>query len=321
MEEESEAEEDNHDEYDDDDDEDDDVLLIQLKPVKRNNNVVMVVDPTTTNEAVKNVTADLVSSLNLIPASVMVSSDPTALPTSDPALLNVLSRDEMAKKEEDGGKLDFRVITNDGTAEHSIQLMTLKNIFSRQLPKMPKEYIVRLVFDRKHKSMVIVKEGNIVVGGICYRPYYPQAFAEIAFCAITASEQVKGYGTRLMNHVKEFVKTEGIDHFLTYADNYAIGYFRKQGFSKQVGMDRQRWFGYIKDYDGGTLMECAINTHVNYLNIPGLVQKQREFLLAQIRKRSHSHIVYPGLKEQLVDGRIADIFTIPGISTYIYFNA
>ena len=36
-----------------------------------------------------------------------------------------------------------------------------------------------------------------------------------------------------------------------YADNYAIGYFKKQGFTKQVTMDRSRWVGYIKDYDGG----------------------------------------------------------------------
>lgn len=31
-----------------------------------------------------------------------------------------------------------------------------------------------------------------------------------------------------MNHVKEQAKSEGILYFLTYADNYAIGYFRKQ---------------------------------------------------------------------------------------------
>ena len=39
---------------------------------------------------------------------------------------------------------------------------------------------------------------------------------------------MKGYGTRLMNHVKEQAKSEGTLYFLTYADNYAIGYFRKQ---------------------------------------------------------------------------------------------
>ena len=33
----------------------------------------------------------------------------------------------------------------------------------------------------------------------------------------------------------------GIEYFLTYADNFAIGYFQKQGFSKQVAMPKERY--------------------------------------------------------------------------------
>jgi histone acetyltransferase len=61
-----------------------------------------------------------------------------------------------------------------------------------------------------------------------------------------------------------------------YADNYAIGYFKKQGFTKQVYMNRRRWYGYIKDYDGGTLMECAVNKNIDYLDVPMMIQKQKE---------------------------------------------
>ena len=32
---------------------------------------------------------------------------------------------------------------------------------------------------------------NHIIGGICYRPYYEQKFAEIAFLAISGTEQVK----------------------------------------------------------------------------------------------------------------------------------
>ena len=66
-------------------------------------------------------------------------------------------------------------------------LIDLKNIFSRQLPKMPKEYIVKLVFDRNHESMVILKEDGKVIGGICFRVFEQERFAEIAFLAITAN--------------------------------------------------------------------------------------------------------------------------------------
>ena len=83
------------------------------------------------------------------------------------------------------------------------RLIGLKNIFSKQLPNMPKEYIARLVMDRRHRSCAIVKPATKgVLGGITYRPFHAQGFGEIAFCAVTAIEQVKGFGTRLMNYTK-----------------------------------------------------------------------------------------------------------------------
>jgi hypothetical protein len=44
--------------------------------------------------------------------------------------------------------------------------VTRQNIFSRQLPKMPKDYIVRLVFDRRHISLAILRLGRIIGGAI-----------------------------------------------------------------------------------------------------------------------------------------------------------
>ncbi|CAH0488074.1 unnamed protein product [Peronospora farinosa] len=224
----------------------------------------------------------------------------------------IISRDDMAKMEEDSGRLKFDVITNDGADEHMIQLTTLKNIFAKQLPKMPKEYIVRLVFDKNHRSMLILKNGTHVIGGICYRPFEKSGFAEIAFCAINASDQVKGYGTRLMNHLKEYVKTKNITHFLTYADNYAIGYFKKQGFTKSVSMARPNWYGYIKDYDGGTLMECTIHTQINYLRITSMIHKQRKAIQDKIQERSRAKTVYSGLTN-FAEGRLMDIYMVPGV--------
>ena len=84
------------------------------------------------------------------------------------------------------------------------RLIDLKNIYGKQLPNMPKEYIVRLVFDPNHKSLVALKEGT-VVGGITYRVFAKQQLSEVAFCAVNGSEQVKGYGTRLMNKLKTCV--------------------------------------------------------------------------------------------------------------------
>lgn len=89
-----------------------------------------------------------------------------------------------------------------------MKLIALKNIFSKQLPKMPKEYIVRLVFDKRHISLAIRKNQRII-GGICYRAYKEQRFGEIAFCAVNSSEQVKGFGTKLMNELKFVAQQTG----------------------------------------------------------------------------------------------------------------
>ena len=59
----------------------------------------------------------------------------------------------------------FVFIRNDGTAQHLIWLVQLKAIFSTQLPKMPPQYIVRLVFDRKHESLLMLKEHEVTLGG------------------------------------------------------------------------------------------------------------------------------------------------------------
>lgn len=198
--------------------------------------------------------------------------------------------------EERTGLIQFRVVTNDGNPESMILLMGLKNIFQRQLPKMPREYITRLVFDRNHQSLAIVKRGLQVVGGITFRPFKQRKFAEIVFCAITSTEQVKGYGSHLMNHLKDHVKaTSPIMHFLTYADNYAIGYFKKQGFTKEINLDRSIWVGYIKDYEGGTLMQCSMVPRVKYLEVQDMLAAQKEMILAKIRTISRSHVVHPGL--------------------------
>lgn len=64
--------------------------------------------------------------------------------------LGFTNRDVNAKVQEDRKEIVFKIIKNDQQRESLKMLIDLKNIFSRQLPKMPKEYIVKLVFDRNH---------------------------------------------------------------------------------------------------------------------------------------------------------------------------
>jgi histone acetyltransferase len=77
-------------------------------------------------------------------------------------------RDKNIKIQEEKGLFDFLVIRNTGENNKenldNMKLLTdLKNIIAKQLPKMPKEYIVRLVFDKHHESMIIIKSKNCYI--------------------------------------------------------------------------------------------------------------------------------------------------------------
>lgn len=218
----------------------------------------------------------------------------------------------MSRAAEDGGDSVFALAWNDGSERNILLLTGLRKVISEQLPNMPRDYIIRVLFDRSHRCICILKneKSNEVQGGICFRPFHSQGFAEIVFLAITESQKHKGFGTKVMNHLKEHVKTENIKYFLTYADNTAIGYFMKQGFTKRKTMIRARWEGYIKDYVRSTLMECKILYNVNYLTLKETLKMQREAVLKKISSLSKSHVVYPGIKESKFPMSLEDI---PGV--------
>jgi len=181
----------------------------------------------------------------------------------------------------------------------SILLTGLKCVFQKQLPNMPREYIAKLVFDPNHCAIAVVKRGLRVVGGITFRPFEKRGFAEIVFCAVDSSEQSKGYGVHMMNHLKDYLRQAmpGINHFLTYADNYAVGYFRKQGFTKEITLPRERWAGYIKDYEGATIMQCTfLPPRFKYLELHDALIRQRDDIRQIIADGSTAGRVYKGLQ-------------------------
>ena len=104
-----------------------------------------------------------------------------------------------------------------------------------------------------------------------------------------------------------------MEYFLTYADNYAIGYFQKQGFSKTISMSKERYMGYIKDYDGGTLMECYIHPGMDYTRVTETVRKQRAFIYDRVRQKSQSDQIYSGLELFNKGGRLPSLLDVPGV--------
>jgi hypothetical protein len=53
---------------------------------------------------------------------------------------------------------------------------------------------------------------------------------------------------------------------LTPADLLSVHTF-VQGFTKEITLPREQWVGFIKDYDGGTLMEYVIHPKIPYADL------------------------------------------------------
>ncbi|CAG7923092.1 unnamed protein product [Penicillium olsonii] len=212
----------------------------------------------------------------------------------EPGFESVPFQEKPAALEERNGEIEIRVATNDGDHENVPALAGLNCLFQSQLPNMSAKYVARVVYERAHLSIAIIKKPFEVIGGITFREFRDRKFAEIIFCAISPNHQAKGYGSHLMAHLKDYVKASSpVMDFLTYADNHAVGYFQKHGFTKDITLDKKIWKGYIKDYEGGTLMQCTMIPRIRYLEEGRMLHKQKENLKANIRTLNRNHIVHP----------------------------
>ncbi|NWH79342.1 KAT2A acetyltransferase, partial [Piaya cayana] len=226
--------------------------------------------------------------MELVNEVMLTITDPAAMLGPETSLLSAnAARDETARLEERRGIIEFHVIGNSLSQKSNkkilMWLVGLQNVFSHQLPRMPKEYITRLVFDPKHKTLALIKDGR-VIGGICFRMFPTQGFTEIVFCAVTSNEQVKVRGGRWV------------------------------GFSKDIKVPKSRYLGYIKDYEGATLMECELNPRIPYTELSHIIKKQKEIIKKLIeRKQAQIRKVYPGLTCFKEGVRQIPIESVPGI--------
>ncbi|XP_034490434.1 histone acetyltransferase KAT2A-like [Drosophila innubila] len=221
------------------------------------------------------------------------------------------------KDEEKRGIIELHVVANSLSSsidkQNSVILFTLQSLFSHQLPKMPREYISRMVFDPKHKNLALIKSKQ-TIGGICFRTFASQGFTEIVFCAVLMSEQMRGYGSHLMNHLKDYIVPKGIKNLLTFADLNAIGYFKKLGFSHKIRLARPVYHGYIKEYSGATLMHCELHPSIVYTEFTSIVQQQSKILKEIIQeKQTGPQNIRRGLTCFKEGFRAIPIDSIPGL--------
>lgn len=86
-------------------------------------------------------------------------------------------------------------------------------------------------------------------------------------------------------------------------------------------MPAERWKGFIKDYDGGTFMECKIHPKIDYDNISNIIKNQKQYVIDQIKKLCINNIRFKGIdanklinqKNRHEDKPLIDLKNIPGI--------
>lgn len=117
-----------------------------------------------------------------------------------------------------------------------------------------------------------------------------------------------------MNHLKDYSTQRGIKHFLAYADEFAIGYFKKQGFSKDIKVARPVYAGYIKEYEGATLMHCELHPSLVYTQFISVIRKQKEIVKELIAQRQQEvQKIHPGLTCFKEGVRSIPVESIPGL--------
>eukprot|EP00727_Mastigamoeba_balamuthi_P002798 m51a1_g12515 putative histone acetyl transferase (354) ;mRNA; r:3285-4987 len=229
------------------------------------------------------------------------------------------SRFDLAKLEEESGKLQIHLISNDGNRQNTEWLLAYKDVVHSQLSEMQLEHIFRIIFDPRcrfnHRTLIALKpRKSKVIGGICFRTFADRGFIEIVFVAVQHSKHFKarhtplgpqrtadgqghqGYGRHLMNHLKELMKKEHIYYFLTFADETATDFFRKQArLPSFLALRQSAEQGRAGEYVRSTLVECFVHPRVPYLCTPAAIRLQRRALYDLALQVKAASLCLPGL--------------------------
>lgn len=184
-------------------------------------------------------------------------------------------------------KIYFKISRNDGLESSTKVLTKLKLLFSTQLPNIPRLYIGKQILDKKHILITLIKfnrRGKTIIGSCCFRIFESNQFLELIFFAVSTKTQGFGYGAYLMSFLKDFAKSIKIRFVITCADNNAINFFLKQGFSRLLSNSISIWFRHIREYEEVELMECVISSKNSYFFSYLALILQKTLNLEKIKK-------------------------------------
>uniref|UniRef100_A0A0K0E548 histone acetyltransferase n=1 Tax=Strongyloides stercoralis TaxID=6248 RepID=A0A0K0E548_STRER len=202
-----------------------------------------------------------------------------------------------------------RVITTAELAKngkkYGAYLSQFEKVVNTALPNMGKDYVNKVVFDFRHKSIIVCSKQTAikreqVIAGICFREFKLRGFIEIVFCVVQLKHQSHGFGSFIMDLMKTYSNHLNIPYLLTYADNKAAGYFFKHGFVEDIELNEEYYKNYIKHYDGAKLMGVSVIEKVDYTLLKDQIEyisKMADKMVVDIQPiRLHVSKTYAGIE-------------------------
>lgn len=179
--------------------------------------------------------------------------------------------------------LEFKIIRNDHTKMSLIYLIAARNLVGECLTNMPGTYITHLIYNELHTTIsAYIKNTSRLASCVTFRNFYQRGFSELVFCVVQSENQITGVGANIIAHFKEYLQVVNIRHIVVYADNSAIGFFEKQGFSKKIGIPKEVYDDYIGHYDGATLMYARVDPYYNYVSHPDFTESIQKIIAATL---------------------------------------
>lgn len=141
------------------------------------------------------------------------------------------------------------------------RLLDLSADINEILSRIGLRNINKSVRDEQFKSLVLTDNiQSQVIGGCMFKIFtsVEHNFVELAYIVIQKKYQTAGLGKVLIDRLKQLCTQMQLKSIVTFADNRAVKFFKKQGFTFELGESRQQQLlKVIERMNYAQLAECT----------------------------------------------------------------
>ncbi len=238
--------------------------------------------------------------------------------------LGKVPREAVAYKDELNGDLELGMIWLEPgeagiTEQRKLWFLQLVKICQRHLPCMPRSHVARCVFGQYHRTLVVVRN-NECIAALCCRCYRRKKFAELSFVVVQTRDQSQGFGTYLMHTFFDCVKQLGIKRVIVCTDEFAAGYFKRFGFTREVStvFPNKKDYGGVDELEGGVFYALNLDPDIVYSELFSVMKLEAAVLkmMWEYRNKMLEEVEVDGSELFLSPGTVLKTCQIPGLKKF-----